>query len=110
MTDTNTTEKDIKSTKILKLAVLIMTLLLFIGFSVVFYTIGYRLANNDTQETNIPIIHNKLTITSDQEILFINDAGKNIVITLIDDKNNYQIISVDKKSYNVSAELSLVRE
>ena len=107
MEEIENTEQNIKSTRILKLAILIMTLLLIIGFCVVFLTIGYRLSNDSTNNNPIIPLNNKITIEADQEVKFINDGGKNILITLIDSNGNYTILNIDKRTNNIEPTIDL---
>ncbi|MDG2187712.1 MAG: hypothetical protein P8K09_05570 [Hyphomicrobiales bacterium] len=107
MEEIENTEQNIKSTRVLKLAILIMTLLLIIGFCIVFLTIGFRLSNGSTNQDPIIPLNNKITIEANQEILFINDGGKNILITLSDEKGNYTILNIDKRTNNIKSTIDL---
>lgn len=107
MEEIENTEQNIKSTRILKLAILIMTLLLIIGFCIVFLTIGYRLSNESTNNNPITPLNNKIIIEADQEIQFINDGGKNILITLVDSNGNYTILNINKRTNNIETTINL---
>ena len=50
MSEIENTEQNIRSTRGLKIAIFIMTLLLIVGFCVVFLTIGYRLSNKKARK------------------------------------------------------------
>ena len=62
MEEIENTDQNIKSTRVLKIAIFIMTLLLIIGFCVVFITIGHRLSNNTLNNEEVHPLDNKIAI------------------------------------------------
>jgi hypothetical protein len=80
----------------LKFAVIFMGVLLVVGFIVVFVTIGYRVANPETNNTNDNILlNNKINIKQDSLIVDINNEGKKTLITIRNVDQSYDLITLD---------------
>ena len=91
-------DQNIKSTRVLKIAVFIMTLLLILGFCVVFITIGHRLSNNKIDDEEVIPLNNKIAIEASQDIISVSSDGKSLIITTTDKNGGYVIYNVDKKT------------
>ena len=98
MDDIENIDQNIKSTRVLKIAIFIMTLLLIIGFCVVFITIGHRLSNDTLNNEEVAPLNNKIAIESSQDIISVTSDGKSLIITTTDKNGGYVIYNVDKKT------------
>ena len=94
-------DQNIKSTRVLKIAILIMTLLLIIGFCVVFITIGHRLSNNTLNNEEVSLLDNKIAIEPSQDVISVTSDGKSLIITTTDVTGSYVIYNIDKKSNKI---------
>ena len=101
MEEIENTVQNIKSTRVLKIAIFIMTLLLIVGFCVVFITIGHRLSNNTLNNEETPILNNKIAIESSQDIISVTSDGKSLIITTTDMTGSYVIYNIDKKTNKI---------
>ena len=94
-------DQNIKSTRVLKIAIFIMTLLLIIGFCVVFITIGHRLSNNTLNNEEVSLLDNKIAIEPSQDVISVTSDGKSLIITTTDVTGSYVIYNIDKKSNKI---------
>jgi len=101
MDEIENVDQNIKSTRILKIAIFIMTLLLIVGFCVVFITIGHRLSDSTTNNEEILPLNNKIAIDASQDIISVTSDGKSLIITTTDVTGSYVIYNIDKKSNKI---------
>tara|TARA_B100000900_G_C20515242_1_gene689784 strand:+ start:617 stop:946 length:330 start_codon:yes stop_codon:yes gene_type:complete len=101
MAEIENVDQNIKSTRVLKIAIFIMTLLLIIGFCVVFITIGHRLSNNTPNTEEVLPLNSKIVIEASQEIISVTSDGKSLIITITDETGSYLIYNIDKKSNRI---------
>ncbi|MBU92425.1 MAG: hypothetical protein CML88_02715 [Rhodobiaceae bacterium] len=101
MDDIENIDQNIKSTRVLKIAIFIMTLLLIIGFCVVFITIGHRLSNDTLNNEEVAPLNNKIAIESSQDIISVTSDGKSLIITTTDVTGSYIIYNIDKKTNKI---------
>tara|TARA_B100000212_G_scaffold321585_1_gene280273 strand:+ start:2504 stop:2833 length:330 start_codon:yes stop_codon:yes gene_type:complete len=101
MEEIENTDQNIKSTRVLKIAILIMTLLLIIGFCVVFITIGHRLSNNTLNNEEFHPLDNKIAIEPSQDVISVTSDGKSLIITTTDISGSYIIYNIDKKTNKI---------
>ena len=101
MEEIENTDQNIKSTRVLKIAIFIMTLLLIIGFCVVFITIGHRLSNNTLNNEEFRPLDNKIAIEPSQDIISVTSDGKSLIITTTDISGSYIIYNIDKKTNKI---------
>ena len=94
-------DQNIKSTKVLKIAIFIMTLLLIIGFCVVFITIGHRLSNNTSNNEEVHQLDNKIAVDPSQDVISVTSDGKSLIITTTDVSGSYIIYNIDKKTNKI---------
>lgn len=101
MEEIENTDQNIKSTRVLKIAIFIMTLLLIIGFCVVFITIGHRLSNNTLNNEEFQPLDNKIAIEPSQDVISVTSDGKSLIITTTDISGSYVIYNIDKKTNKI---------
>ena len=101
MEEIENTDQNIKSTRVLKIAIIIMTLLLIIGFCVVFITIGHRLSNNTLNNEEFHPLDNKIAIEPSQDVISVTSDGKSLIITTTDISGSYIIYNIDKKTNKI---------
>lgn len=101
MEEIENTDQNIKSTRVLKIAIFIMTLLLIIGFCVVFITIGHRLSNNTLNNEEFHPLDNKIAIEPSQDVISVTSDGKSLIITTTDISGSYVIYNIDKKTNKI---------
>ncbi|MEC8315842.1 MAG: DUF6476 family protein [Pseudomonadota bacterium] len=101
MEEIENTDQNIKSTRVLKIAIFIMTLLLIIGFCVVFITIGHRLSNNTLNNEEFHPLYNKIAIEQSQDVISVTSDGKSLIITTTDISGSYIIYNIDKKTNKI---------
>ena len=101
MEEIENTDQNIKSTRVLKIAILIMTLLLIIGFCVVFITIGHRLSNNTLNNEEFHPLDNRIAIEPSQDVISVTSDGKSLIITTTDISGSYIIYNIDKKTNKI---------
>ncbi len=106
MEEIENTDQNIKSTRVLKIAIFIMTLLLIIGFCVVFITIGHRLSNNTLNNEEFHPLDNKIAIEPSQDVISVTSDGKSLIITTTDISGSYIIYNIDKKTNKI---ISMIR-
>ena len=94
-------DQNIKSTKVLKIAIFIMTLLLIIGFCVVFITIGHRLSNNTSNNEEVHQLDNKIAVDPSQDVISVTSDGKSLIITTTDVSGSYIIYNIDKRTNKI---------
>ena len=98
-------DQNIKSTRVLKIAIFIMTLLLIVGFCVVFITIGHRLSNNTLNNEEVHQLDNKIAIEPSQDVISVTSDGKSLIITTTDVSGSYIIYNIDKKTNKIISTL-----
>jgi uncharacterized membrane protein len=103
------TEQNVRSTRGLKIAIFIMTLLLIVGFCVVFLTIGYRLSNNSSVTQDITSSNVVIEIDPKEEIFSFSNDQKYIHILTVDEQKNYTIYNFDKRSNQLISTIELNR-
>ena len=101
MEEIENTDQNIKSTRVLKIAIFIMTFLLIIGFCVVFITIGHRLSNNTLNNEEFHPLDNKIAIEPSQDVISVTSDGKSLIITTTDISGSYIIYNIDKKTNKI---------
>ena len=101
MEEIENTDQNIKSTRVLKIAIFIMTLLLIIGFCVVFITIGHLLSNNTLNNEEVHPLDNKIAIEPSQDVISVTSDGKSLIITTTDISESYIIYNIDKKTNKI---------
>lgn len=94
-------DQNIKSTRVLKIAIFIMTLLLIVGFCVVFITIGHRLSNNTLNNEEVHQLDNKIAIEPSQDVISVTSDGKSLIVTTTDVSGSYIIYNIDKKTNKI---------
>ena len=109
MNEIENTEQNVKSTRGLKIAIFIMTLLLIVGFCVVFLTIGYRLSNNASVTQDITSSNVVIEIDPKEEIFSFSNDQKYIHILTVDEQKNYTIYNFDKRSNQLISTIELNR-
>lgn len=109
MSEIENTEQNIRSTRGLKIAIFIMTLLLIVGFCVVFLTIGYRLSNNSSVTQDITSSNLAIDIEQKEEIFSFTSDQKYIHILTVDDEKNYTVYNIDKRSNQLISTIELKR-
>jgi len=109
MSEIENTEQNIRSTRGLKIAIFIMTLLLIVGFCVVFLTIGYRLSNNSSVTQDITSSNVVIEIDPKEEIFSFSNDQKYIHILTVDEQKNYTIYNFDKRSNQLISTIELNR-
>lgn len=103
------TEQNVRSTRGLKIAIFIMTLLLIVGFCVVFLTIGYRVSNNSSVTQDITSSNVVIEIDPKEEIFSFSNDQKYIHILTVDEQKNYTIYNFDKRSNQLISTIELNR-
>ena len=101
MEEIENTDQNIKSTRVLKIAIFIMTLLLIVGFCVVFITIGHRLSNNTLNNEEVHQLDNKIAIEPSQDVISVTSDGKSLIVTTTDVSGSYIIYNIDKKTNKI---------
>ena len=109
MNEIENTEQNVRSTRGLKIAIFIMTLLLIVGFCVVFLTIGYRLSNNSSVTQDITSSNVVIEIDPKEEIFSFSNDQKYIHILTVDEQKNYTIYNFDKRSNQLISTIVLNR-
>ena len=109
MNEIENTEQNFRSTRGLKIAIFIMTLLLIVGFCVVFLTIGYRLSNNSSVTQDITSSNVVIEIDPKEEIFSFSNDQKYIHILTVDEQKNYTIYNFDKRSNQLISTIELNR-
>ncbi|MBL6770421.1 MAG: hypothetical protein ISQ22_03480 [Rhizobiales bacterium] len=109
MNEIENTEQNVRSTRGLKIAIFIMTLLLIVGFCVVFLTIGYRLSNNSSVTQDITSSNVVIEIDPKEEIFSFSNDQKYIHILTVDEQKNYTIYNFDKRSNQLISTIELNR-
>ena len=109
MSEIENTEQNIRSTRGLKIAIFIMTLLLIVGFCVVFLTIGYSLSNNSSVTQDITSSNVVIEIDPKEEIFSFSNDQKYIHILTVDEQKNYTIYNFDKRSNQLISTIELNR-
>jgi len=109
MEEIENTDQNIKSTRVLKIAIIIMTLLLIIGFCVVFITIGHRLSNNTLNNEEVYPLDNKIAIEPSQDVISVTSDGKSLIITTTDVSGSYIIYCIDKKTNKIISTIRFVK-
>ncbi len=109
MNEIENTEQNVRSTRGLKIAIFIMTLLLIVGFCVVFLTIGYRLSNNSSVTQDITSSNVVIDIDPKEEIFSFSNDQKYIHILTVDEQKNYTIYNFDKRSNQLISTIELNR-
>ena len=94
-------DQNIKSTRVLKIAIFIMTLLLIVGFCVVFITIGHRLSNNTLNNEEVHQLDNKIAIEPSQDVISVTSDVKSLIVTTTDVSGSYIIYNIDKKTNKI---------
>ena len=94
-------DQNIKSTRVLKIAIFIMTLLLIVGFCIVFITIGHRLSNNTLNNEEVHQLDNKIAIEPSQDVISVTSDGKSLIVTTTDVSGSYIIYNIDKKTNKI---------
>jgi len=109
MNEIENTEQNVRSTRGLKIAIFIMTLLLIVGFCVVFLTIGYRLSNKSSVTQDITSSNVVIEIDPKEEIFSFSNDQKYIHILTVDEQKNYTIYNFDKRSNQLISTIELNR-
>lgn len=109
MNEIENSEQNVRSTRGLKIAIFIMTLLLIVGFCVVFLTIGYRLSNNSSVTQDITSSNVVIEIDPKEEIFSFSNDQKYIHILTVDEQKNYTIYNFDKRSNQLISTIELNR-
>mgnify|MGYP001242298444 FL=1 len=109
MNEIGNTEQNVRSTRGLKIAIFIMTLLLIVGFCIVFLTIGYRLSNNSSVTQDITSSNVVIEIDPKEEVFSFSNDPKYIHILTVDEQKNYTIYNFDKRSNQLISTIELNR-